>query len=159
MLVTKFHSGISKTKAAPNGLVGLTLFWNSHCAIYLPACMCDFVPCVWMLQRAYCIQKECCENWILNFYWHVLKPKTTKQNDRNETTETIETSAKQLVNKWKSLKKDLDLWHITSVTLLTSQILATSVKNWNSERRMNTSTMNMKTLRKRCIFFTFWIVF
>ena len=37
MLVSKLHSGTSKTKAGQGGLVAL--FWKSHCATCSPACV------------------------------------------------------------------------------------------------------------------------
>ena len=38
MLVSKFRSGTSKTKAGPVELVRVALFWKSHCATCSPAC-------------------------------------------------------------------------------------------------------------------------
>ena len=58
MLVTKLHNGTFKTKAGLGGLVEVALFWNSHCATYLPPCMHDFVPCDWIVQRAYSIYRK-----------------------------------------------------------------------------------------------------
>ena len=45
MLVSKLHSGTSKTKAGPGGLVRVALFIKSHCATQLFTSVCDFVPC------------------------------------------------------------------------------------------------------------------
>ena len=39
MLGRKWHSGTSKTKAGQGGLVRVVLFWKSHCAICVPACV------------------------------------------------------------------------------------------------------------------------
>ena len=37
MLVSKLHSGTSKTKPGPGRLVRVALFWKSHCATCSPA--------------------------------------------------------------------------------------------------------------------------
>jgi len=51
MLVSRSCSGTSKTKAGPDGLVRVALFWKSHCATCAPAC--DFVPSDRIVLRAY----------------------------------------------------------------------------------------------------------
>ena len=39
MLVSKLHSGTSKTKTGQGGLVQVALFWKSHCTTCSPACV------------------------------------------------------------------------------------------------------------------------
>ena len=39
MLEHKLHSKTSKTKAGQGGLVPVALFWKSHCATCIPACV------------------------------------------------------------------------------------------------------------------------
>ena len=39
MLMSKLYGGTSKTKAGQGALVRVALFWKSHCATCLPACV------------------------------------------------------------------------------------------------------------------------
>ena len=39
MLARKWHSGSSKPKAGQHRMVGVALYWNSHYAIWVPACV------------------------------------------------------------------------------------------------------------------------
>jgi len=39
MLGHKLHSGTFKTKAGQGGLIWVALFWKSHCATLVPACV------------------------------------------------------------------------------------------------------------------------
>ena len=57
----------------------------------------------------------------------------------------------------KKLKKTgLDLCHVTSVTLLTSQIRAGPVKNWMKDEHKHDEH---EDIEKKVDIFTFWMVF